>query len=426
MLFALLILTLPFAFSACSVQQINAVQSGMAKIETLSVLCFESGVKSRLSVAVDYYLKDNRAIKISLDSVEDEDKLLTRLQSVLSGDDRPVLFNIRGTSDMLELKDYLYDFSADALAKRVKYNLLDNVTDSDGVYGIPIGIEGCGILYNKEIFDDAGINTDGITDITSLTYAVKKLDKLIASGKLSEKYPDLQRVFCPWDESNITNLLPLLLNASGYYENERALQNSSSLSIYESDSLQKLISLNKKYAHTDVNGGYKSGACQMANECAAVYITSSRVINDIKEEKTESADKLAFLGFPGGKLCVGTPAYWAINKNASSAQISAALDFLKWLYTSDTGKTITLDSMYLVPAYSGYEKLAQNQAINVSVSEFINSDKTYAYITPGLPSEMDNKYFSQILLSFANGNISFKKALSQIKNDFAKLQKSGG
>lgn len=421
LLFISLCICLPLG--GCTVKNLNVAHTASSQTTSLPIYCFDPGVKSRLSVATDAYIKSHPDVKISLSAPSDPDKALDGLQKKLSQNEEPVLFNIRGTSDMMEIKDSLYELSNTPVSKLVKYDLLDNVTYNNHIYGLPLGIEGYGILYNKEILKAAKIDAEKITDAASLSSAVKKLDRLIKSGKLKKKFPRLNRVFCPISEENVKNLIPFIVGGNGSYKNEKSLNSSETLLITTAEHVKKLIGLNQKHSENKLNEEYKSDAYRMANEHAAMLIAGSRIINDIKEEKTQAAEKLAFLTAPCEKLTVGAPAYWSVNKNAEPEQITAALDFINWLYSSEKGKSLVIDSLYLVPAYSGSERIVQTEPLNASITELINKGRTVPYICPGLPREMNERYFSKKLLYYTSDKKTFKKVISEIQKDFKRLQK---
>ena len=61
------------------------------------------------------------------------------------------------------MTDYVEDLSDQEWLKNAVDGSLDDVTLDGKVYGIPVSVEGYGLVYNKEIFKDAGIDASTLT-----------------------------------------------------------------------------------------------------------------------------------------------------------------------------------------------------------------------------------------------------------------------
>ena len=51
-------------------------------------------------------------------------------------------------------------------------------------------------------------------------------------------------------------------------------------------------------------------------------------------------------------LCIGTENYLAINKNATQEQQKLSLDFLNWLFSSDTGKDYVTNKLDFITPFT--------------------------------------------------------------------------
>lgn len=91
----------------------------------------------------------------------------------------PDLFITNAYKDIETYKDFMYDLTEDAEFAAVYENLFDSikpsVIGSDGkLYGIPITYQGHGIIYNKDLFAQAGI-TELPTTYDEMVAACEKL-----------------------------------------------------------------------------------------------------------------------------------------------------------------------------------------------------------------------------------------------------------
>lgn len=92
------------------------------------------------------------------------------------------------------MTDYVEDLSDQEWLKNTVDGSLDDVTLDGKVYGIPVSVEGYGLVYNKEIFKDAGIDASTLTSYDAIDKAFADLQNQIDSGKLKDKYPQLEAV----------------------------------------------------------------------------------------------------------------------------------------------------------------------------------------------------------------------------------------
>lgn len=113
----------------------------------------------------------------------------TRLKAKLGSNDMPALFVTEGPSDYEMFDEYLVDLSDSKLAGMADESLLTIATMNGEVKALPMAIEGFGIIYNKTIFEKAGINPDDITSMEALREAAQLLD-----SKKDEL--GLEAVFC--------------------------------------------------------------------------------------------------------------------------------------------------------------------------------------------------------------------------------------
>jgi len=71
-------------------------------------------------------------------------------------------------------------------------------------------------------------------------------------------------------------------------------------------------------------------------------------------------------------LCSGTENCWAVNKNASEADIQATLDFMYWMVTSETGTKVMTEQFGAIP----YKAAPENSNLFINNgTQYVNDGK---------------------------------------------------
>ena len=101
---------------------------------------------------------------------------LEELMTRLATDDVPDLTSQLQGFELASYVDagYIKDIKDEPYMKYIRESELDTVTIDGGVYGIPMDTQAWGVFYNKELFDQAGIE-DVPTTVTELEECVEKL-----------------------------------------------------------------------------------------------------------------------------------------------------------------------------------------------------------------------------------------------------------
>lgn len=78
------------------------------------------------------------------------------LKAKMLGNDPVEIFTLGGPDDIASYKEYLEPLTGEEWVSHVTAGGCDNVTVDGQVYGMPIAVEGYGLIYNKKIFEAAG------------------------------------------------------------------------------------------------------------------------------------------------------------------------------------------------------------------------------------------------------------------------------
>lgn len=323
----------------------------------------------------------------------------TRLKAKLGSNDMPALFVTEGPSDYEMFDEYLADLTDSKLAGMADESLLTIATMNGEVKALPMAIEGFGVIYNKTIFEKAGINPDDITSMEALKEAAQLLD-----SKKDEL--GLDAVFClPGKETWIigSHMGSAFLN--GEFEQPADAWNSPTLEWQNQAAYKDFIDLQVQYgivpqgdtknvvnlAYSDqIEKGLALGRVAMVHNGNWV----SSIIKGISPEMIDN-DEIGFLPtpIPGYRedcvRVIGTP-YISLNAKLDESVQKAAMDFLEWLYTSDEGKDLVVNKLNMIPPYEGFDGYEIKDPLGADLLEYIAAGKSLPSLQNNCPSGFKN------------------------------------
>lgn len=347
------------------------------------------------------------------------------LKSEIVKSDAPVIFQINGPMGYATWKDYCLDISDSDLYKHLTDTSL-SIKDGDGIYGIANVVEGYGIIYNSAITDKYFALKDRSTDYKSMDEInnFEKLSSLVADMTSHKDELGIEGVFAS------TSLQPgenwrwqtHLANLPVYYELQDkkiniATDKVSKIDFIYSDNFKDIFDLyitnsvtDRKLLGTkqvsDSMSEFALGRCAMVQNGNWAWSQISGVSGN-----TVNSDDIKFMpiyiGVSGEEeqgLCIGTENYLAINKEASPEKQKLALDFLYWLYSSETGKKYVINELNFIAPFDTFaENETPSDPLARQVIEWMNKKtvKNVEWVFPIFPSETFKQDFGSALLRYA-------------------------
>ncbi|CQR51652.1 extracellular solute-binding protein [Paenibacillus riograndensis SBR5] len=137
--------------------------------------------------AIKRYEEANPGITIDIQDIPDGTNAMTKFQTAGIAKNGPDITNLWSGSYTLDLKQYLQPL--DQYLKQEQIDALtgwnaatENFADNGTIYGVPDGSDGTiGILYNKELFADAGIDPEKL-DLNNAKQFMDMLQKIKDKG----------------------------------------------------------------------------------------------------------------------------------------------------------------------------------------------------------------------------------------------------
>ena len=121
-------------------------------------------------------------------------------------------------------------------------------------------------------------------------------------------------------------------------------------------------------------------------------------------------------------LCIGTESYIAVNKNVSEEKQKASLDFLDWLFSSETGKKYVTDKLgFITPFNTFSEKEIPSDPLAKEIIRYLKDEnlKTVPWVFNAFPSETFKKDTGSALLDY----VQAKKKWDEVKDTIVKSWK---
>ena len=390
-------------------------------------------ISDALQAAIDTYEEENPSVKINLETVGGSD-YASSLKAKMLGNDPVEIFTLGGPDDIASYQDYLEPLTDQEWVSHVTAGGVDNVSVDDEVYGLPLAIEGYGLIYNKKIFEAAGIDASTLTTYDAIDKAFADLQDQIDEGKLADEFPVLEAVEeYAAKESWIVGLHTNNVALSQEFKSATNAFNSKSVEYTYGDQLKDLIDLETKYTtskddlsllnsvdySTQVGGG-------LAIERVAVVQQGNWISSEVANVSEDVLDNLGILPIPlkgvvEDSIAVGVSNYWCVNSKSSDAEKKAAKDFLNWLYQSDEGKQIVVNDLGFIPAFDNYDDVAISDPLSAEVKRYVDAGKTIPWVFSGQPSGWDSKVAANIQ-NYLAGSMTWDEVIAQNIADWESMR----
>lgn len=355
------------------------------------------------------------------------------LKSEIAKSSAPTIFQVNGPVGYEAWKSYCLDIKDSKL-----YDMLSDkslaIKEGDGVYAIPYVVEGYGIIYNDAIMKKYFALPNKKTDL-------KSADEIDSFDKLKAVVEDMSKnlsalgiegvfastslssgedwrwqthllnvpVYYEFADKNDENAdLPLAVLDAGEIEYKYAENFENLFDLYINNSVTKPSLLGSKSV-ADSMAEFALGKAAMVQNGNWAWSQISGVEgNTVKKEDIKMLP--LYTGAEGEKgqgICIGTENYLAINKNASEEQQKNSLDFLEWLFGSETGKKYVTEKLGFITPFSTFsEDELPDDPLAKEIARYMNdgSVKNIPWVFTGFPSEAFKKDTGSALLDYVQGD----------------------
>ncbi len=380
-------------------------------------------------LAKKYEEETGVAVKVSTAAANTYEQTL---KSEIAKSDAPTIFQVNGPIGYDAWKDYCADIKDSKL-----YSFLSDkdlaIKDGDGVYGIPYVVEGYGIIYNNAIMEKYFALSTKKTEIDSVSEinSFDKLKAVVEDMTAQKEALGIEGVFASTSLSSGEDWRwqTHLLNMPLYYEMiDLSDKKDPTLNLLDAKEIKHNYSKNFQnlfdlYINNSITAKTLLGSKSVADSMAEFALGKVAMVqngnwgwsqisgvkgNTVKENDIKMMP--LYIGVEGEAnqgLCIGTENYFAINKNASKEKQQASLDFLEWLFSSETGKKYVTEKLGFITPFNTFTEAEQpSDPLAKEIVRYL-SDSSYEnipWIFTAFPSEAFKKDVGNALLDYAQGS----------------------
>lgn len=327
--------------AACGGNSNDDQQAGAEKLKKISLFQSKVEIAEPLEALAETYQKETGNEVEVWGSAGDA--YMTQLQAKLAAGEGPTIFSVGTGAEAEKFKSYYADLSNEAFAKNIAPDMA--LKDGDKIVGVPYGVEGFGLVYNKSLVDPK--------DVTDLASFTKTLEKFKAEGKnglslSQEAYFLIGHI--------INTPFALQSDPQGYIDklNKGEVKMADTKEFQEFAKFMEAIKANTvnpmEVKYDTQMGDFATGKTAMVHQGNWSY----GMLSDYGD-----------LGFDVGmmplplagndKIAVGVASNWVVNNKADADQVKAASAFLNWMFTSEAGKKAIVDEFKFIPAMTNID-----------------------------------------------------------------------
>lgn len=346
-------------------------------------------LKVEIDEALKAYAKEwskENGVEVEIKSVGGGADYGAALQAEFQSGNEPDIFVASGPGDFKQWDDVVYDMSDEEWTKNTE---LEYKTEDDKTVGFPIAIEGYGLIANTEILEKAGLKAEDIRSTEELTNAFKTLgdqkEDLGIDNVLSFTTKET------WVTGN--HLFNILLAGSGA-DAEEAKKATEAFIAGDADALDyenyaKFTQMLMDNSVGDLSTiDYDTEVSNFATGKAAFLFQGNWALGNLEAAGYDTS-KLAFVPLAynkntDGKLPVGVPSYYAVNKNTDVAD---ANKFLNDMAMTEKGHEYMVNEAKMIPAFTNVDIKPEDP-----LSQDIMSYNADGKVLPWLFSEFPDGY----------------------------------
>lgn len=380
-------------------------------------------ITDQLKDLANTYSKEHENVRVNITTVGSGEGSAA-LQAKFTSGDEPALMMLGGLPEVERYKKTLMDVSDMEVVDTVAGNLLEGGTIDDVPLGVPMNLEGFGWMYNKELFEKAGVDPDNIKTYDDFVSAVEQLDQ-------QKDDLGMDAVFgYSGGEDYITNQFSANFTSPEFDDSILEAYDAKELKWEYGDQMKKYTDLINQYnVQPILSVDYSQSVEKLfVNDKVAIVHQGNWIIptlNGLDPDFVEN--KLGILPVFGendteGKVVVGAPWYIGINKNLDQKVVEAATDFLNWMYLSDEGQDALLNEFNYIPPQEGYEVDRISDPVSQEIYQALLDGKTAAMTHKQYP----DGYFQSSLFpefqKYLNGDISWEDFEANTSKAFSEMR----
>ncbi len=359
------------------------------------------------------------------------------LKSEITKSDAPTLININGPMGLKSWQQYAADLTDTEFAKDLNDPNLALVGEDDKVYGVPLAVEGYGIIYNNAIMEkyfgmdgakaksmDEIKNFDTLKAVADDMQAKKAelgIDGVFASTSLAtgegwrwQTHLMNLPIHFEYQDEGVTDLEEIKFTHNDKFKN--------TFDLYITDSTVE-PSLTPSKTVTDSMAEFATGKAAMVQNGNWAWSQ----INEV-EGNTVAEDDIKFMPIYGGYegeesmgIAVGTEAFMAVNAKAAEEDQQATIDFINWLFSDENGMKFVTEDLGFIAPFKAFGDTTPQDPLAKEVNRYMTSDEytTVPWDFTTFPSQQFKDNYEGLLAQYASGNMEWDEVVKQVQTTWA-------
>lgn len=403
---------LAIALSGCAAEEeapttTDSTASGdSAACETTTEVTWLGTIKIEIQdqflSTVDAYNAAQDCYEIKVLDAPQGEQFLTTVTPLYAAGEAPVVMTV--LQELPDMAERVMDLSGTELAALAAPGTLENGNIGGKQVGLPVTAEAFGLLYNKAVLDEAGVDPKAIKTQDDLEAAFQAVE---ATGRSAIHFSGLW-----WS---------LGAHVSNVYHANAGTDTESRLAVLDglADGTKKLgddpvwnswadtFDLMKAYSidtATISDDDYNVGVENLATGEVGFWFMGNWAEPNLLQ--TDPEGNFGVMPMPisnnasdpgNSAISVGVPFYFIIDEEQSTEEERAgALDFLTWMITTPEGQlhyagSIDEDNMSFIPVYDGFTVSPTTYMAN-EIAEYINAGQSLPWINSYYPAGLQDVY----------------------------------
>lgn len=385
---------------------------------TLDVMFYSPELSEQYDDMVSAYFEET-GVKLEITVLQTDYRSV--LTSRINTGDIPDVFMSSAYADNSTYKDYVYDLTDESFMAQLEPSALQGVTVDGRILGYPFLVQSHSFIYNKQVFKNAGINV--------LPKTLKEFEdvakKLQANGV--QPFATGFKEFWVLPQTAWQALAPSVVNYGGYEKFVENLNNGTLKfkDIKEMSQVFDLLDLIKTYGGTKPNeSDFNDQTSSLATGKVGIIHQGNWAEDTIR--KTNPEVQIGFLVGPAGQNASVAGIMFDSNQtiriSKDGKNLSAALDWLNWLTTSEYGKNWIPNKIKQMSPIKG-TNAPESQIAEETVRQLGEGVPGYPWFYQMWPTGTEQQLGS-ILQGYCAGQTNRAQALDALDAAYSKIAKS--
>ncbi|OPJ59505.1 ABC transporter substrate-binding protein [Clostridium oryzae] len=331
----------------CGKKTTNNTKQTTNNKKSVTITCFQNSPEytDAINAYIDQYKKVKPNVKIDLEITQAD--YPTLLKAKIASNNIPDVFSSTAGGEIKSYAEYSADLSNEPLAKAMTDAVRTNMSYNGKVLGLPLKANVFALIYNKDLFEKAGI-TKPPTTVSELEAACKKLQSAgitpFTNGyKEWWVFKHIFQHYMDADTPDVSKLVDKFIAGKTKFEDHPLLY----------DNFFDFIDLSLKYGTAKpLESDYNAEVSAFASEKVAM-MTGQGAWAEEGILKINPNIKIGIIGYPvsnnpkQSQIIAGADQALRIYNKSKVLNETKAL--FNWLYTSDYGKSWFSETAKVIP-----------------------------------------------------------------------------